>query len=736
MTTLLLLAVLASAPAGYVGRQTCAPCHAAETAAFAGSHHDLAMQPAEAGTVLGDFAGARFTSHGVTSTFFRRAGDYWVRTDGPDGMLADFRVAYTFGADPLQQYLIELPGGRLQALSIAWDARPKDAGGQRWFHLYPDEPIDFRDELHWTAAAQNWNYMCAACHSTGLRRGYDATARRFTPQWAEIDVSCEACHGPGAAHAAWARGDAAARAARPGRGLTADLSRGGRWTFAAGAAIAHLDGAAASRTQLDTCGRCHARATQIAEDDAHGQPLLDAYLAATLDPGLYHADGQVEGEVYEYGSFAQSRMHAAGVVCSDCHDPHSGRLRAAGNAVCATCHRPAVFDTPAHHHHPAGGAAARCASCHMPARTFMQIDVRHDHGFRVPRPDLDAALGAPDACTDCHRERTPAWAAEAIRTWYGPERRRGPAYAPALAAGRAQAAGAGAQLTALIADPAAPAIARATALGLLAPYLTAETAPAIEAALRDPDPQVRRAALGLLGAWEPARRWQLGAPLLEDPVRGVRLAAVEALAAGIAAVTPAATQRAAFERAVAEYRAAQMLNADRAESWLNLGTLDANLGRASEAAADYRRAIDTEPRFAPAYVNLADLYRALGRDGDGEAVLRAGLARRPGDATLRYALGLLLVRQQRRDEALAELRAAAATDRAPVRYAYVYAVALDGAGRRDEAIGVLEQAHRRATGDREVLAALVDVNRRAGDQAAARRWAALLDPSTAKAPRR
>lgn len=700
----LLAILLAAAPPGYVGRQPCAGCHPREAARHAGSHHDLAMQPATPRTVLGRFDGRQLTYNGVTSTFLRQGDAFVVRTDGPDGALHDYPVAYTFGVDPLQQYLVAMPGGRLQALSLCWDSRPAAAGGQRWFHLYPDETIDFRDPLHWTAPAQNWNYMCAACHSTGLRRGYDAAARRFDTRWAELDVSCEACHGPGAAHAAWAATPPAARAADPSKGLTVDLApRGGTWVFAEGEPIAHLSAPRRSRAQFDTCGRCHARAAEIAEEDPRGQALEQTHIVATLDDPLYHADGQIRGEVYEYGSFAQSRMHAAGVVCGDCHDPHSGRLRAEGNAVCATCHRPAAFDTPAHYHHAAGGTGARCVSCHMPARDFMVIDRRHDHGFRVPRPDLAAALGTPDACTDCHRDRTAAWAADAVRAWYGPERRRGPRFAAALAAGRAHAAAGGPALDAAIDDAAVPPIARATALTLLRPYLSAHEVPRVERALRDPDPQVRRAALALLGAWDPARRWQTGGPLLADPVRGVRLAAVDALADAAAAV-PAA-QRATFDAAVAEYRATQMLNADRAESWLNLGSLDARLGHPDAAEAAYRRAIDSDPHFLPAYVNLADLYRQLGRDPDGERVLRQGLAV-GDDAGLQYALGLLLVREQRRDEALAALAAAARGAPDVPRYAYVYALALDGAGRRADAIAVLEAAHRRASGDRDILAAL------------------------------
>jgi predicted CXXCH cytochrome family protein len=713
-------------PPGYVGRQACAGCHAPETALHAGSHHDLAMQPATPETVLGAFDGRQLVSNGITSTFLRRDGTYLVRTDGPDGALHDYPVAHTFGVTPLQQYLVEMPDGRLQALSLCWDSRPAAEGGQRWFHLYPDERIDVRDPLHWTAPAQNWNYMCAACHSTGLRRNYDAAARRFDTQWAEIDVSCEACHGPGAAHVAWAAKPEGERGAEAGMGLTVDLTpRGGTWGLADGAPIAALSAPRTGRTQIETCGRCHARAAQIAEEDARGQALAQTHLVAELDEGLYHPDGQIQGEVYEYGSFLQSRMFAAGVVCSDCHDAHSGGLRAEGNGLCAPCHRAAAYDTPAHHHHTAGGEAARCTSCHMLARDFMVIDRRHDHSFRVPRPDLSAALGTPDTCTDCHRDRGAAWAADAVRRWYGADRSRGPRWAEALAAGRAHDDAGGPALAAVVDDPPQPAIARATALGLLAPYLSAPDVTRVERALRDPDPQVRRAALGLLFAWDPARRWQTGAPLLEDPVRSVRLAAVDALADAAGTVTPAAAQRAAFERAVAEYRAAQSLNADRAESWLNLGSLDARLGRAEAAEAAYRRAITTDPHFLPAYVNLADLYRALGRDADGEAVLRQGLAR-ADDPTLRYALGLLLVRQQRRDEALAELRAAAQADPGAPRYAYVYALALDGAGRRPDAIAVLEAAHRRATGDRDILAALVSLTAQSADTAAAQRWGAAL----------
>src|SRR5882724_2348351 len=182
--------------AKFVGAAQCATCHEPENARWRGSHHQLAMQPASDSTVLGDFNRASFHNADITSTFSRRGSKFMVRTDGPDGALHDYEIKFTFGVYPLQQYLIAMPGGRLQALGIAWNSRPSERGGQRWFSLYPGQKITHRDSRHWTGIDQNWNYMCADCHSTNLRKNYAAPARTFSTSYSEIDVACEACHGP------------------------------------------------------------------------------------------------------------------------------------------------------------------------------------------------------------------------------------------------------------------------------------------------------------------------------------------------------------------------------------------------------------------------------------------------------------------------------------------------------------------------------------------------------------
>jgi tetratricopeptide (TPR) repeat protein len=401
-------------------------------------------------------------------------------------------------------------------------------------------------------------------------------------------------------------------------------------------------------------------------------------------------------------------------------------LKAQGNLVCTQCHQPSVFDTPAHHHHREGAEATRCVSCHMVARKYMVVDPRRDHSFRVPRPDLSTALGTPNACNGCHQNRPFAWAAAAVVKWYGPTRNHGATWAPAISAGRRWQAGADKLLAATAGSATNPAIVRATALDLLARFPHAALPELVEGSLRDPDPLVRRAALGLLFVVEPAKRWALGSPLLADPMRTVRLEAVSALADLPSALSLAQAQLGSFDKAIEEYRATQALNADRADAWLNLGALEARLGNAAQAEAAYQRAIRLQPSFMPSYMNLADLYRAQGREGDAERVLREALAREPNTAEVHHALGLLLVRRKQMKDAVRELaRAAELAPDAP-RYPYVYALALDRLGQRAKALAVLAKAQQRFTGDRDILGALVELSLQAGDREAAVRWAQKL----------
>ena len=735
------IAAGADHPPTFVGTEACAGCHTAQFDAWKGSHHALAMQPATTARVLGDFADAKLEHFGVTTTFYRDGEKLMVRTDGPDGALHDYPIAYTFGVYPLQQYLIAFPGGRLQALGIAWDSRPKEQGGQRWFELYPGQQLNPGDPLHWTGRDQTWNYQCADCHSTDLKKNYDLASNTYATSWTDLDVGCEACHGPGSRHLAWAKAHPEGSAYPSGT----DASRMsltnwlkptdiGHWEMNPETGIARRTEKLGVSTELETCAACHSRRKVIAKNAAPGAPYLDAYLPALLEPGLYHADGQIDGEVYEYGSFLQSRMHAVGVTCSSCHDPHSAKLRAEGNALCAQCHLPEKFDVAAHHHHRPGSTGAQCVNCHMPTKNYMVVDARRDHSIRVPRPDLSVSLGTPNACTQCHADRPVQWAAETVAGWYPSGRQTNPHYGTALHAGRIGTADAEQQLDRLILDQGQPAIARASALPLLAPYASPASEPAIKAAIRDPDPLVRAAALRALPGTPPPRFVDAAAPLLSDPVRAVRIEAARALAGtDLLALTP--EQQTAFVKATAELVAAEIVDADRPEAHLNLGLLDLRRRQLTEAEAEYRTALRLDPNFVPALVNLADLYRARGMDDEGSELLRRAMAIEPDNADVRYALGLYLVRKHDYPEALDLLRRTHELMPDNARYAYVYAVALNSSGAAGEALALLEDAHQQHPADRSVLVALVSIARDNGNFAAALRHARellTLDPGNAQ----
>ena len=298
--------------------------------------------------------------------------------------------------------------------------------------------------------------MCADCHSTNVKKGFTAATNSYATTWSELNVSCEACHGPGSAHVAWAEAVKAGKAKKDDadKGLAVTLNDHDKatWEFDMKTGIAKRSVPRTSHAVVETCARCHARRSVVAADYVFGQPLLQTYRPALLTEGLYFADGQIQDEVYEYGSFLQSKMHAAGVTCTNCHNAHDLKVPVSADRVCAACHLPEKFDTPAHTFHKAGSTGSRCVSCHMPTRDYMVVHARHDHSFRAPRPDLSVSIGTPNACTQCHRNKSNAWAAEAALRWWGDKVRAEPHYGQVIHAAREEQASAEPALQQLVGD--------------------------------------------------------------------------------------------------------------------------------------------------------------------------------------------------------------------------------------------------------------------------------------------
>lgn len=706
--------VMQSETPRYVDEAACQQCHQTQFSDWRRSHHRQAMQVASPETVKGDFTAPPLTNDVETTRFLRKGDEFWVNLPDAQGKSASFRVAYTFGLEPLQQYLLELPGGRLQALGAAWDTQQR-----RWFHLYPADGVDYRDSLHWSAPQQNANFMCIECHTTAYERRYDPLTQRYGNHWQALGVGCQSCHGPASEHE---------RAARAGQ---LDKQPG------LGFAVSESHRSAVS--EVEVCARCHSRRAPLDDGQRTGHSLFDDYLPSQLTAVLNEVDGKIRDEVFEYGAFTQSRMYQAGVSCSDCHNVHSGELKKPGNEVCLQCHNPAGrlvregirqgalksadYQSAQHHHHPQGSEASQCVSCHMPSKVYMGNDRRHDHSFSVPNPMQAQMLGHSDACLGCHQDKQPAELQNAFNNWYPNAQPRDGGYAQALYKARQGLPQAAPALLAQLQRVDLPAIRRAALIAELPRYPSNLAVEAVVRALTQSEPDVRLAAIEALdGLVDPSRQVAVLAPLLGDSRRSVRMAVAWQL---LSATEVAPDALPGLRQALQEYEQSQLHQQDRAEANFNLAMLYQLTGRASQVMPSLEVALARDPQFHSARILLAQILEQQQADTALQA-LRQAVRQAPQEASLRYALGMTLIRTGGRDEGIHQL--GQALDLAPERadYAYAYAVGLHDQGRDADAVALLRRQLGRAPGERGLRLLLVGYLSDEGQQAAAQQLLAEL----------
>ncbi len=717
----------------YVGRQSCISCHQQEAEAFAGSDHDCAMQEVNDQTVLGDFNDELLEESGQTARFFKRDGNFFVETQGDDGQLSVMKIDWTFGVQPIQQYMVALPNdansaataepeflGRVQVLRWSWDTEKK-----RWFHIDPPdvtETLAADDELHWTKPAQRWNNMCAECHSTNLKKNFDVDSASYHTTFSEIDVSCESCHGPGSLH----------------------IEIANRWFYRRdpkfGHGLANLKESA--ENQIQSCAPCHSRRGMLDENFHAGERYDDHFVESLLREGTYFNDGQVLDEDYVHGSFIQSKMYHKGIRCSDCHDPHSAKLKHTGNEVCTSCHQHPnyKYDTPSHHFHKTGQAGAFCVDCHMPATTYMEIDSRRDHSFRIPRPDLSVTLGIPNACTGCHinkesissdkrdsltqyldwmnaaragdseiqaeLQRLDQWSNDACNRWYGKERKTPYHFATALNASRNGDPDAVSKLRELLEKngPEAPAIARATGLEDMSRIAPKSAAIQAIAERKDASPLVRAAAAAAaMGEPDPQKRFGIIKPLLEDQSRNVRVEAARTAATTLPAVQ--AFRDPAAQLALSELKTSMQFNNDRSAGNFGLGILEQQLGNDRAAIKHYEDAIRVEPSMTGPRTNLAAMLESLAQASSENAKLADSLLARaktlrqeelplmerdfgyaPTNASIAQRLGLAYYLSGDLEKAVERIASASRLEPASTEYALAYILILQKLGRVEEAI--------------------------------------------------
>ena len=623
------LANLAAAQTGnvaaYVGSESCTECHSEAAAAWKGSHHQLAWTLPGPDTVMGDFDGTSFDHDGSSTEFSKVDGEYRMTITERDGSVTTYPVHSVAGIEPLQQYLLETENGRLQSNDIVWDTEKKE-----WYSLYPDQDLPIGDGLHWGGPYKTWNARCAECHATGYQRNFGQRTRQYASTQAEMGVGCEACHGPGSAHLDWAAGRAVASS-------SVDLNELGL--------TISLTPETGAEVQIQQCAGCHSRRETFGGGNPMpGTAFHDAYNLSPLRPGLYHNDGQILDEVYVYGSFLQSKMYAKGVTCTNCHDPHSAGFKVEGNGLCTQCHSlagnsefptliKADYDSPSHHFHSQGSAGSQCKNCHMPEKAYMGIDLRSDHSFRIPRPDLGAETDSPDTCTSCHDDQSQDWAADRIAQWYPDSKNRGWHYGQTIAKAQKYPEAARPDLVDLATDTTQAGIVRATALFLMQGQADGELAEATKEILADPNPLVRALASPIQrGADEQIRLSRL-LPLLSDPVRSVRLAAVKEML-GISPEILSPSQRAVVNEAMVEWRTSLLNKLDFPETHLVMGGMALTMRNFDAAVGAFQQVVELDPQRIEAWRILVRLTDALQGPKAARQVLKQAMARVPGDPVL------------------------------------------------------------------------------------------------------
>jgi tetratricopeptide (TPR) repeat protein/ssDNA-binding Zn-finger/Zn-ribbon topoisomerase 1 len=682
--------------AEFVGSAQCAGCHQSQTTAWQGSHHDMAMRHAKSDSVLGDFDNVSIESKNQTSRFFQKGEEYWVNIAGPDGDLNDYKISYTFGVEPLQQYMVEFPDGRVQLIPFAWDSREAAEGGQRWFDLYPEQ-TQKHQEFFWTNTGQNWNYMCADCHSTNVEKNFNVKDNSYNTTFSEINVGCEACHGPASDHMAWSKApNETPVVVTKHAGFDRNLSKPvKRWVAEPGKTILqpeHTSEKTEASQQTLVCAQCHSRHLQIStKDHVASQSLGDRYVLNLIDAQRYYPDGQVYDENFVYGSFLQSKMNKMGVVCSNCHDSHSAKLILPKETVCLQCHQAETYASATHHHHEESSEGAQCVNCHMPATTYMEIDVRRDHGWHIPRPDFAKSLGTPDTCLSCHDDKDSDWSSNATEVWRAASNKKidnaeDKPFAPvffSIDRGYNQAASA---LSHVAQNNLQAPIIRASALARMDRVIDRNTLVAIARGLKNDDELIRLGAVRGAQGMQGAERWRLLAPRLTDSVLAVRIEAANALVSLWQSLSK--TQQDQLMPALNEYLLAQDFNADRGFAHTNKGNVYVQLGRYLAAEAAFEDSIRIEPHFANAYVNLADLYRSQRNDSASIEVLQTGELACPDNGILPYSLGLAYIRAKNTTKAIEYLRKATLVEPENPRFHYVYGVGLDSIEPRPARIAI------------------------------------------------
>jgi len=668
-------------------QQNCVSCHQQSHDKWQQSDHAKAMAIADKSSVLADFDNIDVKHYGQKAHFYIKDGRYQVKISYDDKAanpkIDTYQVKYVFGHYPLQQYLVETQKGRLQVLPFAWDSQSKELGGQRWYHNYSHEEIRPEDRLHWRQPLQNWNGMCADCHSDGLKRNYNSDKNTFETSFDNINVGCLSCHGDMSEHGKKQDQKYDKSKTKVRNGVTQPL---GHWVREIADKTAKWQGTKRDNSFMDNCFACHALRAPLTDGFKPNKPFLDQFMPQLPTAPSYHADGQIKEEVYVYGSFLQSKMYGKGVNCLDCHDKHTMKLKIEGNGLCLQCHSFDSYNVKSHHQHQESSAGAQCVNCHMPTTRYMGVDDRRDHSFKIPRPDLSTQVDTPNACTKCHDDKSNQWASDNLEKWHGKPKTLSKSKQSLIALNSGKGINLEDHLS-LIADEKLDVISRASALQMLSFTTQMITIEILKPYLTHQEDLLRLSAATTALLLSPELKVLHLSPLLTDKYKAIRVAAARSLVASEIAVE----HQQAFSDALGELLASNELTSWRGEGRANQGLLALEQNQVTKAEKAFQGAIIVEPYFDTGYINLADLYRSQQRSAEVASVLIHGMKNLPNSGALKYAYGLHLVRVKQHGKALGFFEQATLAEPQSPQYLYAFILSLDSQGETVKAVNKLQK---------------------------------------------
>lgn len=619
----------------YAGSGSCIECHERFYELWSPSFHGKAMQPVDAAFVRenGLPASGPIAAEGLYYEMVTRdSAMLMIEKDG-DKILNTFQIEWSLGGHNVFCFLTPLDKGKFQTIPLAYDMNR-----QTWFN-YPESAIrHFMDEemldeaLPWRDAMYTFNTGCYSCHVSQLSTNFNLESETYQTTWREAGINCETCHGPAGDHIEIFRNlKEGEKPAEVGLIVTTTFTQ---------------------EQHNASCAPCHAKMNPITPSYMPGDKYFDNYNITTLEDPDFYADGRDLGENYTMtGWMMNPCLPKSEIHCVTCHTS-SGRDRNKNNPnnSCLQCHAEIGTDIEAHTLHQTKDGLT-CLSCHVPKREFVGHFLRSDHSFRPPMPEATIRFGSPNACNQCHTDKSPEWANAIVK-----KRENGNYQETTLKwaqlideARKGEWKNIG-MIYSYITEEKENEVVTTSFIRLLVNYNNESKVNILIKALNSNSELVRSAAAAGLSGYTSD---EVRSALLKACVDEIRLVRINAVSSLLIFSPESFTneEQTLIDKAENEYVTSMTARPDNWSNHYNLGIYHQNKGNVNDALYSYETAARLYPQSLMPLINSSVLYSYIGNPSKAEENLKLAVKHDPKNEAANLNLGLLLAEQGKMDEA-------------------------------------------------------------------------------------